>query len=208
MLDYNVPGGKLNRGMAVLDVLRALKDPAVRHIWPQLTRGYTWLCPPRGSSITPCSLSALQVPSSEEAFKANALGWCIEWVRPSHTPRQTGMKLPWHPCRALYCSSPLFNTLMLYTSQRAHPAKTHAGRVSSVWFMRAHTFQSLLYCMQTSSLTVPAAASLLPGGRRHHGQLHHEEGAAVLVQATQGASRCTLLCTPVRARCVNPLTED
>lgn len=25
MLDYNVPGGKLNRGMAVLDVLRALK---------------------------------------------------------------------------------------------------------------------------------------------------------------------------------------
>ena len=32
MLDYNVPGGKLNRGMAVLDVLRALKHPAVRHI--------------------------------------------------------------------------------------------------------------------------------------------------------------------------------
>ena len=31
MLDYNVPGGKLNRGMAVLDVLRALKHPAVRH---------------------------------------------------------------------------------------------------------------------------------------------------------------------------------
>jgi len=26
MLDYNVPGGKLNRGMAVLDVLNALKD--------------------------------------------------------------------------------------------------------------------------------------------------------------------------------------
>ena len=25
MLDYNVPGGKLNRGMAVLDVLKALK---------------------------------------------------------------------------------------------------------------------------------------------------------------------------------------
>ena len=32
MLDYNVPGGKLNRGMAVLDVLRALKHPAVRHM--------------------------------------------------------------------------------------------------------------------------------------------------------------------------------
>ena len=26
MLDYNVPGGKLNRGMAVLDVLNALKN--------------------------------------------------------------------------------------------------------------------------------------------------------------------------------------
>jgi len=32
MLDYNVPGGKLNRGMAVLDVLRGLKHPAVRRI--------------------------------------------------------------------------------------------------------------------------------------------------------------------------------
>ena len=30
MLDYNVPGGKLNRGMAVLDVLAALKQPEVR----------------------------------------------------------------------------------------------------------------------------------------------------------------------------------
>ena len=26
MLDYNVPGGKLNRGMAVADVLRAVKE--------------------------------------------------------------------------------------------------------------------------------------------------------------------------------------
>ena len=25
MLDYNVPGGKLNRGMAVLDVVKALR---------------------------------------------------------------------------------------------------------------------------------------------------------------------------------------
>ena len=29
MLDYNVPGGKLNRGMAVLDALRALKGDEV-----------------------------------------------------------------------------------------------------------------------------------------------------------------------------------
>jgi farnesyl diphosphate synthase len=30
MLDYNVPGGKLNRGMAVYDVLASIKNPAVR----------------------------------------------------------------------------------------------------------------------------------------------------------------------------------
>lgn len=30
-LDYNVPGGKLNRGMAVLDVLRALKGDQVSY---------------------------------------------------------------------------------------------------------------------------------------------------------------------------------
>jgi farnesyl diphosphate synthase len=29
MLDYNVPGGKLNRGMAVYDVLAAMKGPEV-----------------------------------------------------------------------------------------------------------------------------------------------------------------------------------
>ena len=28
-LDYNVPGGKLNRGMAVADVLRAIKEGQV-----------------------------------------------------------------------------------------------------------------------------------------------------------------------------------
>ena len=31
MLDYNVPGGKLNRGMAVADVLTAVKEGQVRH---------------------------------------------------------------------------------------------------------------------------------------------------------------------------------
>ena len=48
MIDYNVPGGKLNRGMAVYDVLAAIKG--AEHV------------------------------TREEAFKANALGWCIEWV--------------------------------------------------------------------------------------------------------------------------------
>lgn len=49
MLDFNVPGGKLNRGMAVLDVLKAIKG--TEHV------------------------------TKEEAFKANALGWCIEWLQ-------------------------------------------------------------------------------------------------------------------------------
>jgi len=30
VLDYNVPGGKLNRGMAVFDVLEAIKGADVR----------------------------------------------------------------------------------------------------------------------------------------------------------------------------------
>lgn len=29
MLEFNVPGGKLNRGMAVLDVLKAIKGSEV-----------------------------------------------------------------------------------------------------------------------------------------------------------------------------------
>ncbi|GLI70600.1 hypothetical protein VaNZ11_015530 [Volvox africanus] len=47
--DYNVPGGKLNRGMAVYDVLASIKGAE------ELTE--------------------------EEVFKANALGWCIEWLQ-------------------------------------------------------------------------------------------------------------------------------
>jgi hypothetical protein len=49
MLDYNVPGGKLNRGMAVYDVLAAI----------------------RGADGV----------SAEDAFRANALGWCIELLQ-------------------------------------------------------------------------------------------------------------------------------
>ncbi|GFR40856.1 hypothetical protein Agub_g1506, partial [Astrephomene gubernaculifera] len=47
--DYNVPGGKLNRGMAVYDVLASVKG---------------------AENLT-----------EEEVFKANALGWCIEWLQ-------------------------------------------------------------------------------------------------------------------------------
>lgn len=49
MLDYNVPGGKLNRGMAVYDVLASIKGP--------------------------------ENLSEQEIFRANALGWCIEWLQ-------------------------------------------------------------------------------------------------------------------------------
>ncbi|KAG1667866.1 hypothetical protein FOA52_011054 [Chlamydomonas sp. UWO 241] len=47
MLNYNVPGGKLNRGMAVYDVLAAIMPDA----------------------------------STDDIFKANVLGWCIEWLQ-------------------------------------------------------------------------------------------------------------------------------
>ncbi|GIL95920.1 hypothetical protein Vretimale_1834 [Volvox reticuliferus] len=47
--DYNVPGGKLNRGMAVYDVL--------------------------------ASINGAENLTEEEIFKANALGWCIEWLQ-------------------------------------------------------------------------------------------------------------------------------
>jgi len=47
-VEYNVPGGKLNRGLTVAATLRILKGDT------QLTE--------------------------EEIFKANLLGWCVEWV--------------------------------------------------------------------------------------------------------------------------------
>ncbi|EFJ41223.1 hypothetical protein VOLCADRAFT_98778 [Volvox carteri f. nagariensis] len=47
--DYNVPGGKLNRGMAVYDVLSSIKG--------------------------------VEELTEEDIFKANALGWCIEWLQ-------------------------------------------------------------------------------------------------------------------------------
>uniref|UniRef100_A0A061RPF1 Farnesyl diphosphate synthase n=1 Tax=Tetraselmis sp. GSL018 TaxID=582737 RepID=A0A061RPF1_9CHLO len=47
MMDYNTPHGKLNRGMAVLDVVKAIQEDA----------------------------------SDELVFKANVLGWCIEFLQ-------------------------------------------------------------------------------------------------------------------------------
>ncbi|KAG0007080.1 Farnesyl pyrophosphate synthetase [Modicella reniformis] len=48
-MDYNVPGGKLNRGLTVAATLRILKRD------------------------TPLS--------EDEIFKANLLGWCVEWLQ-------------------------------------------------------------------------------------------------------------------------------
>jgi farnesyl diphosphate synthase len=53
MCDYNVPGGKLNRGMAVADVLAALKASDGK-----------------AGSLTP-----------EDALDANVVGWCIEFLQ-------------------------------------------------------------------------------------------------------------------------------
>ncbi|PSC75133.1 farnesyl diphosphate synthase [Micractinium conductrix] len=51
MMDYNVPLGKLNRGMAVLDVLRSVAGG-------------------KGTEL-----------SEEAVFRAQALGWCIEFLQ-------------------------------------------------------------------------------------------------------------------------------
>lgn len=53
MMDYNVPLGKLNRGMAVLDVAQSLAEA-------QGGKGEL---------------------SEQEVFRANALGWCIEFLQ-------------------------------------------------------------------------------------------------------------------------------
>jgi len=53
MLDFNVPGGKLNRGMAVADALAA---------HTQTPGGAAGLAP-------------------TDKFSADALGWCIEWLQ-------------------------------------------------------------------------------------------------------------------------------
>jgi hypothetical protein len=102
MLDYTVPGGKLNRGMAVYDVLAAMKGSEVRRL-----RGFcrvggrrlrlaqlalavaavaeSGCCSRSSSKCAPQPRLAFPpLPfqmSSDEIFKANALGWCIELVR-------------------------------------------------------------------------------------------------------------------------------
>ena len=117
MLDYNVPGGKLNRGMAVLDVVKALRGkvcllgavlkvlahadgPAqLEHYKTRcvLSRCQTEAYKQLQSSIV-CSETAAPVAvaqcgpasklylclwqvSPDDVFKANALGWCIEWLQ-------------------------------------------------------------------------------------------------------------------------------
>ena len=86
VLDYNVPGGKLNRGMAVLDALKAVLKGKVR--WPRqpdlsihqphcpqwarslLAMGADRCLPPRPQEVT-----------QQQEFDANLVGWCIELVR-------------------------------------------------------------------------------------------------------------------------------
>ncbi len=86
MLDYNVPGGKLNRGLAVGDILLHLtKDVSTS---PDLHRGLLMLqiSPLMTHSISTdilmdsqCHICFLQA-STQQLFEANVLGWCIEWV--------------------------------------------------------------------------------------------------------------------------------
>ena len=59
MLDFNVPGGKLNRGLAVADAVAAIVSPST-------------------SASVPEAVAALP---ADARFKADALGWCIEWLQ-------------------------------------------------------------------------------------------------------------------------------
>ena len=61
MLDFNVPGGKLNRGLAVADAVAAIVAP-----------------PASTSASVPEAVAALP---ADARFKADALGWCIEWLQ-------------------------------------------------------------------------------------------------------------------------------
>jgi farnesyl diphosphate synthase len=79
MLDYNVPLGKLNRGLAVLDgtLHRALHAVCFTLVLPLLEVQHA-LTPP-----TPLGVRALRngTVSQQEAFLAMAVGWCIEWLQ-------------------------------------------------------------------------------------------------------------------------------
>lgn len=59
-MDYNVPLGKLNRGMAVADVAHALAGAGGKEL------------------------------SEQELFQANALGWCIEFLQARGRRRRRG----------------------------------------------------------------------------------------------------------------------
>jgi len=61
MLDFNVPGGKLNRGLAVADAVAAIVSSSAST-----------------SSSVPEAVAALP---ADARFKADALGWCIEWLQ-------------------------------------------------------------------------------------------------------------------------------
>ena len=77
MLDYNVPGGKLNRGLAVGDILCHLKQD-VRQPQASCTA-----CLHHVFSVHQDGLCCASVQVTErELFGANVLGWCVEWVRP------------------------------------------------------------------------------------------------------------------------------
>ncbi|KAF8064640.1 FPS1 [Scenedesmus sp. PABB004] len=87
MLDYNVPGGKLNRGMAVYDVLASIKGAEVRRDRDR-ARARAPVHERRRARVPrqrPRTRLLLRLRpqnlSKEEIFKANALGWCIEWLQ-------------------------------------------------------------------------------------------------------------------------------
>jgi hypothetical protein len=179
--DYNVPGGKLNRGMAVYDVLVSIKGADVSDPCVEPARGVpstaNWQA--AGRLRTPGRSEArlercravhrgiptecIGVPSQQELsedhiFKANALGWCIEWVRPRRSERHAAR------AREPTCGRPPL---------RRPPPQP----------FRTSSLHPHMLCCRFMWLAAP---SLLPCGGRHHGRLHHSPRPAVLVSQARG----------------------
>lgn len=94
-----MPGGKLNRGMAVYDVLASIQGAEVSQCRDTVVMRAAAHDVRNPAQCNPCIHSSdkiiapanwlkpacwVQDLSEEDIFKANALGWCIEWVRIKH----------------------------------------------------------------------------------------------------------------------------
>jgi farnesyl diphosphate synthase len=74
MCDYNVPGGKLNRGMAVADVLGAIRAGNENGGGDGNGNG-------AGDAAAAAGNTTTALLSPRDAWDANVVGWCIEFLQ-------------------------------------------------------------------------------------------------------------------------------